>query len=1088
MGLPEISVSISLAKKMAALSQTLLAGNDLSQMLEEALALCAEILGVDRAAVEILDRAAGHFRTAATYGWPAEISWTLTWDEEGLSNGVSYVAKSQKPIFITEEEREMRFGVPDFIRQTGVRSTLIVPMALPNRNVVGTVAFNTISVRNFSEEEVEVAVSLANSIAQALDRRWLLENTQRQLAEISVLHQITDICAQSMEQDSLIEAVTNIIGSALFVDNCGVLLFDSTTEQLVTHPSYRAAGGQLDDRIALSLDTGICGYVYTTGNMVNVPDTTQNAYFQSSGASMYSELCAPIQNKGQIFGVINAESQHLHTFNEKDERLLGTVATSLAIALERIRSFDKEKQRVQESRILQSAASALMRSVEMEQVLDEILVQLRQVITFESATILLAQNHQLAVMAAHGLPALELALNSTFPDDETFYREVKRTHRPVILTDASQDSRFHGWANTGYVRGWMGVPLLLQDECIGYITIDSRQAGAYTEKEAALVMPYAAQAAAAIQNALLFRQLDAAKEAAEIASRCVEALNQAPTILDAFPEILSGLAELTHCQTGSLLLPIKNGPMQIETLDTRDGVRTNHTEFLINQTNLEALSQLEKTIDLAQFNPSPWRDHLTAQGIRSVLPLIIDAQPRFRGAVILGWRNEDPLLTQTSWQTLKRIAEAIGLVAIKGDLLEQATQRAGEMAVLFNLSQLLRITHYSTQVLRVVMDEGATLLGGSHGAILLYDEEADRLYIQESTNWPEMLRDVSYHAQNSLVGHVFSNRTPYYTSNLSADPHLQWSELASQIAEWKNASAICAPLQVEEKVIGVMLIVNLPNHTFSAEDLHLLAAITEIASSALHRARIMETLEQRVADRTSELAEANQRLQVLDQLKSEFVSNVSHELRTPLTNIKLYAGLLRRATGEKISAYLDVLETEVDHLHRLIESVLDLSKLDTDPAPLQHHFTPFSLDDLCQRVVTQAMSKARNRNITLSYQSPDPPVTVMGHPVQIGQAITNLVENALNYTQAGGEVTIRVENHLTSAVIHVIDTGMGIDEAEQSRLFERFFRGGRAAAINMPGAGLGLSIVQKIVRQHGGHIEFSSQIDQGSTFSITLPI
>ena len=264
-----------------------------------------------------------------------------------------------------------------------------------------------------------------------------------------------------------------------------------------------------------------------------------------------------------------------------------------------------------------------------------------------------------------------------------------------------------------------------------------------------------------------------------------------------------------------------------------------------------------------------------------------------------------------------------------------------------------------------------------------------------------------------------------------------------------------------------------------------------------------QQLERRVAERTAELSQkeaalaaANQslqevaeRLRELDRMKSQFVSNVSHELRTPLSNMKLYLELLRYGQPAKREQYMNTLEHETGLLQRLIDDLLQLSRLDLDRAQPDMEVTDAGqlvkslLDDRAALVARKELSL----QVHISTQLP--PVLV--DPRMLAQVISNLVTNATNYTPAGGTITISVEASDGDAgrwvTIAVEDTGAGITVEDKKRLFERFFRGKAAQTRHVPGTGLGLAICQEIVRRHDGKITVESEPGSGSTFTVWLP-
>lgn len=231
------------------------------------------------------------------------------------------------------------------------------------------------------------------------------------------------------------------------------------------------------------------------------------------------------------------------------------------------------------------------------------------------------------------------------------------------------------------------------------------------------------------------------------------------------------------------------------------------------------------------------------------------------------------------------------------------------------------------------------------------------------------------------------------------------------------------------------------------------------------------------------------RLRELDRMKTQFVSNVSHELRTPIANIKLYLSLLEGGRPDKQARYLEVLQQESTRLENLIESLLDLSRLDAGQVQIVPQ--PITLQGLLANLVEVHRQAAVAKGLRLDTQlSPEiPPAS--GDRNQIIQVLSNLVANAINYTPSGGEIAVRLgtaeAKDYRYVTITVTDSGVGIPQDELPHIFDRFFRGQQSRALAVPGTGLGLAIVKEIVELHRGRIEVESEVDQGSTFTVWLP-
>ena len=250
-------------------------------------------------------------------------------------------------------------------------------------------------------------------------------------------------------------------------------------------------------------------------------------------------------------------------------------------------------------------------------------------------------------------------------------------------------------------------------------------------------------------------------------------------------------------------------------------------------------------------------------------------------------------------------------------------------------------------------------------------------------------------------------------------------------------------------------------------------------------------LERKVAERTQELAVANERLKELDRLKSDFVSNVSHELRTPLTAIKGAVDLvLREVPGplnEKQTHYLARVRSNTQNLAGLINDLLDLSKI--EEGKMEFKATRVSLGGLVHEVVETLKPMAAEKPIALDVAVPEPSILVWADRDKVTQVLMNLIGNAIKFTPPNVMVGVSVESDSTGWVrVSIRDTGAGIPTSEQEKIFEKFYQATQNGGPKPKGTGLGLAISKALVELHGGKIWVESEPGRGSTFSFTLPL
>ncbi|KAB2334197.1 two-component system histidine kinase PnpS [Bacillus mesophilum] len=229
-------------------------------------------------------------------------------------------------------------------------------------------------------------------------------------------------------------------------------------------------------------------------------------------------------------------------------------------------------------------------------------------------------------------------------------------------------------------------------------------------------------------------------------------------------------------------------------------------------------------------------------------------------------------------------------------------------------------------------------------------------------------------------------------------------------------------------------------------------------------------------------------LKKLEQMRKDFVANVSHELKTPITSIKGFSEtLLDGAMEDKqaLTDFLKIILQESDRLQSLIQDLLDLSKIEQQGFSLSKEI--FDIQVMMKEVLAIMHGKLEEKDISLFFERQESAVLMEGDPARLKQVIINLLSNAISYTPQGGRVSLSVSDGPKKVHIKVQDTGIGIDQEEIPRIFERFYRVDKARSRNSGGTGLGLAIVKHIVEAHKGKISVESNVGEGTAFHIELP-
>ena len=289
-----------------------------------------------------------------------------------------------------------------------------------------------------------------------------------------------------------------------------------------------------------------------------------------------------------------------------------------------------------------------------------------------------------------------------------------------------------------------------------------------------------------------------------------------------------------------------------------------------------------------------------------------------------------------------------------------------------------------------------------------------------------------------------------------------------------STDGVFVPLQTSTSLEGVLFIEPTEAGGLTADDGRLLAAVSNLAAASLERQRL---------EADAAHAEA---LREADRLKSTLVSSVSHELKTPL------AAATARVTGlveegescdaARVRGELVAVAEDLSRLNDSIGDLLDLSRLESDA--WQPRFEPHDVRDILGTVLSRLPAAQRDRiHFDLSEELPE----VLADHAQLARALSNLVENALVYSPADGEVTVGARPNGDTVSLWVEDAGPGVPDAEKVRVFDKFYRGAASAGVPS-GTGLGLAITREIVRTHDGTLKVEDAEPQGARFALTIPI
>ncbi len=406
---------------------------------------------------------------------------------------------------------------------TWIRSAVTAAMRADGQ-VIGLLSLERATPHTFTRQHAERLQSFADQASVAVQNARLYTSAQqaRQVAEtLRVAHLAL---TQSLDLDTICEELLDYLHRLVPYDSATVFLFES--EARLSARAVRGYEQWIDPSLALAvafdLEPGsTMDTLVRTRKSFLVPDTAKFPawVFTSSGEHIRSWLGVPMLVGGRVIGVCSLDSTQPDFWTEEHVQLAESLAAQAANAIENAQLLRSEHEQRELAELLRQVTAGLTSALQLEQVLDNILLQLDQVVAYDSSCIFLFQRDRQHVVAARGFPDPKSVVGQDHSLDDPLSTAIIETRQPVFIVDTRQDDRMKGWGDTGHVLSWMGVPMVFRGDLIGYLTLDSLQAGAYGEKEAALAQTFATQAAIALANARLFEEMQQAKEAAEVANQ-----------------------------------------------------------------------------------------------------------------------------------------------------------------------------------------------------------------------------------------------------------------------------------------------------------------------------------------------------------------------------------------------------------------------------------------------------------------------------------------------------------------------------------------------------------------------------------------
>jgi signal transduction histidine kinase len=407
----------------------------------------------------------------------------------------------------------------------------------------------------------------------------------------------------------------------------------------------------------------------------------------------------------------------------------------------------------------------------------------------------------------------------------------------------------------------------------------------------------------------------------------------------------------------------------------------------------------------------------------------------------------------------------------------ELAQSVAELRALGEVSQAVNSTLDFQEVLNTIVTKAVQLSDTDAGAIYDYDQNEFRL--RSTYGMDESLiaaiKERHIRIGDAGIGQAAAQRAPLQIADVQTQPA---PAVLDVVVRAGFRALLIIPLLGAERVVGALVVRRRRPGEFSKQTIELLQTFAAQSVLAIQNARLFQEIEDK-----------SRQLEVASQHKSQFLANMSHELRTPLNAILGYTELILDSiygdVPDKMRTVLDRVQSNGKHLLGLINDVLDLSKIEAGQLILS--LGDYSLKNVVQTVFSAVEPLANEKKLAFKVEVPTNLPPGRGDERRLTQVLLNLVGNAIKFTD-NGEIAIKASNANGSFEVAVRDTGPGISEADQAKLFQEFQQADNSITRKKGGTGLGLAISKRIIEMHGGKIWVDSLVGQGSTFCFTLPV
>jgi len=850
-------------------------------------------------------------------------------------------------------------------------------------------------------------------------------------------------------------------------------------------------GQELDkaqlDKTLKFISTTIIKDVLNKGEPRLVADLLTDERYENMASDMTlrfkrtrSVLAVPLKIDDELVGLLYIDHPRQAIFDQGDLDFLSAFASQAALAINRAKAYQRE---IEELALLNELSRSVVQVLDLDEVLTRIVHEAARMLQVETGSVILldeaTEELSFAISISEGR---RINIPTRMQKDQGIAGWVISTGQPACVNDVANDPHWYGEVENGFsTRSVLSVPLQLEERILGTLQmLNKKSAAGFTPEDITRLSAFAASATIAIENARLFREASQARQ--------LRALNEAALALSSTLNLekilnlgLEHTLNILKTDAGVISLVNPNNRIKIPEVQVSLGL-AEETTAAKRQTN--AISQLvTRVLDdgatgitiIDNVHPQPHlnNDDLPALGMAAIALVPLKVGNTVGGSLMV--MNKTPhAFTADEVDVLINLAQIIGLSVQNATYYNQVSSQAMHLTYFNEVGSALTSSLDLEHVLKVILEGVNAVLETERTSVFLIDEQTNELVLSYSNDYDADIRIPA--PWKGIVGWVATHDQPALVNDTLKDPRHLW-EIAVETG-YEAHSILCVPLKVEGQVIGVVEVLNkIGDQQFTRFHQDILEELTKWAAIAIHNARLFDARVQAFKSLNTE-----QQRRIAAETRAAMAAvilDMAHTMNNVVGAIRVWASTLEYSAKNKPQLPLGRFQKELNRIRQNAEEAIKLISTMTDPLT-QATIEPTDVHGCLAEAIKSCWWPD---NIELRKNYSDNLPLVKANAKRLEAAFHNLLSNSVQaIAPDDGCVTLGTQILPDGRIeITISDDGPGIPPNLQESIFNPGVSGKAEGSL-----GIGLWLVETFIHQFEGHINFTSELDQGTTFIITL--